>query len=279
MSGGTGMENMTWVGTPTGPVDSFYLRIRNQNLCSHRDYQNVAVNGARSGSMADKIVQTMARNHSLDHPVLLSFVLIGNDVCSPHHGIDHMTTPQEFETNVLRSLDYLDANLPPKSHVSFMGLIDGRILYETMAQRLHPIGELHGDVTYARFYDYLNCLESSPCWGWMNSNADDRNKTTARAFELNKVYAKIMAQRKYKNFDMMYTDPPLYGVIEIWKKHGGQVWQLIEPVDGFHPNQVANALFTEFQWQLYQKKYPYLIPPVNPHNAQIKKIFGDQGGH
>lgn len=27
-------------------------------------------------------------------------------------------------------------------------------------------------------------------------------------------------------------------VAETWQKSGGEAWQLIEPVDGFHPNQV-----------------------------------------
>jgi hypothetical protein len=44
-----------------------------------------------------------------------------------------------------------------------MGLADGRILYETMHARIHPIGEPKGDVTYTALYDFLNCLEISPC--------------------------------------------------------------------------------------------------------------------
>lgn len=35
--------------------------------------------------------------------------------------------------------------------------------------------------------------------------------------------------------------PPItcLSVIEDWQKRGGQPWQLIEPVDGFHPNEVS----------------------------------------
>ncbi len=29
------------------------------------------------------------------------------------------------------------------------------------------VGQLNGDVTYSQFYDYMNCLEISPCFGWM----------------------------------------------------------------------------------------------------------------
>lgn len=28
-------------------------------------------------------------------------------------------------------------------------------------------------------------------------------------------------------------------VVEEWQRRGGQPWQLIEPVDGFHPNEVS----------------------------------------
>lgn len=36
------------------------------------------------------------------------------------------------------------------------------------------------------------------------------------------------------------NNPPIMclSVIEDWQKRGGQPWQLIEPVDGFHPNEV-----------------------------------------
>lgn len=35
----------------------------------------------------------------------------------------------------------------PNSH-HCVGLIDGRILYDTMHARVHPLGALRGDVTY-----------------------------------------------------------------------------------------------------------------------------------
>jgi len=77
-----------------------------------------------------------------------------------------------------------------------------------MSDRVHPIGSLHGDVLYKNFYDYMNCLGISPCFGWMNSNDTWRNATTARAFELNEVYLQIMANHTFKHFDMHYFDCP-----------------------------------------------------------------------
>jgi acyloxyacyl hydrolase len=44
----------------------------------HRDYQNIAVNGARSSSMADTIIKTLARNATYDRPLYMSYALIGN---------------------------------------------------------------------------------------------------------------------------------------------------------------------------------------------------------
>jgi len=278
-SSATGYMNETWAGHPSGPVDSAYLRMRQRNLCMHRDYQNIAVNGARSSSMNRSISITMSRNQKVDAPVMLTYSLIGNDVCNGHYGMSHMTTPEEFYANVLSTLQFLDTQLPPGSHIIFIGLVDGRILYDSMASRIHPIGSLNKDVTYANFYDYLNCLQISPCFGWMNSDEYWRNATTERAWQLNAVYKRIIANHTFTNFDMIYFDVPLAEVLATWSKMGGEAWQIIEPVDGFHPNQIANALLAEAQWNKYVVNFTYLLPPVNPNNAQIVRIFGDQGGY
>ena len=50
--------------------------------------------------------------------------------------------------------------------MTITGLADGRILYNTLHNKEHPIG----NITYSTLYDFLNCLEISPCWGWCNSN-------------------------------------------------------------------------------------------------------------
>ena len=68
-------------------------------------------------------------------------------------------------------------------------------------------------------------------------------------------------------------------MIEIWEAQGGEAWQLIEPVDGFHPNQIGNALIADYVWKYFELYYPHLIPPTNPNNAEIQKLFGDQGGY
>eukprot|EP01102_Stenamoeba_stenopodia_P006161 TRINITY_DN1696_c0_g1_i1.p1 TRINITY_DN1696_c0_g1~~TRINITY_DN1696_c0_g1_i1.p1 ORF type:complete len:637 (+),score=144.82 TRINITY_DN1696_c0_g1_i1:113-1912(+) len=279
MSAATGYMVSNWSGAPVGKVSSTYMHYFDNNRCNHRDYQSICVNGARSTAMADTIMYSFRRNQQEDNPVLLTYALIGNDVCNPHYGLGHMTTPEEFYASVTKAMEYLDTVLPLGSHVVFMGLVDGRILYDSMHARIHPIGAYRGDVTYAQFYDFFNCLEVSPCFGWMNSNATWRNLTSERAFELNKVYGDIIQNNTYKHFDMTYFDCPLSAVVSYWEEQGGEAWELIEPVDGFHPNQIANYLTADYQWNFTTSTYPYLVPPANPNNEQIKALFGDQGGY
>jgi acyloxyacyl hydrolase len=121
MSSATGYMNNTWVGHPVGALDSMYLRMRARNLCSHRDYQNIGVNGARSGAMNNSISNTLARDPKFDNPLMITYALIGNDVCNGHFGLSHMTTPQEFYYNTVITLDYLNLVLPSGSHLNFLG--------------------------------------------------------------------------------------------------------------------------------------------------------------
>lgn len=278
MSSTTGYQNSTWPDI-TGPVDSTYLRLRSLNRCNHRDFQNIAVNGARSSAMADDIVKSFARNGAKDKPVFISFALIGNDVCSGHHDTSHMTTPTEFYENNLRTFRYVDSKVAPGSIMIAYGLVDGRVLYNTLHNRIHPIGSWHNDITYSQVYDYLNCLDISPCFGWLNSNETWRNLTTDRALELNAALKALVANETFENFKAYYFDPPVNQAFKYWEERGGEPWQLIEPVDGFHPNQIGNELNTVIAWQLFRNYTPEVIPPVNPYNDLIAKRFGDQGGY
>eukprot|EP00047_Mylnosiga_fluctuans_P002903 m.226476 g.226476 ORF g.226476 m.226476 type:complete len:702 (+) comp11429_c0_seq1:244-2349(+) len=264
----------------SGPVNSTYLFTRSRNLCIHRDYQNIGVNGARAGSMNDTIMQTLARNQETDYPLSVMYALIGNDVCNGHPDtVADMTTEQEMHDEALSTMKYLDTVLPKGSQVTMMGLADGRILYETLHDRIHPLGSLRNDVTYSMVYEFLNCLSISPCRGWMNSNATLRNITTERAQNLSSVLNKLSQTEKFANFDLYYTENPLGPAIEQWVAQGGQAWQLIEPVDGFHPGQLAQPLIVDVVYKWVAANHPELLPPLNPNNAAISKIFGDQGGH
>ena len=72
--------------------------------------------------------------------------MIGNDVCS--HSTTSRTTPEEYHDNLLKAIKDLDPRLPKGSKIVLIGLVDGRILYESMQNLIHPIGQLNQDVTY-----------------------------------------------------------------------------------------------------------------------------------
>lgn len=161
------------------------------------------------------LIKSIARDQKLDQPALVFYALIGNDVC--WDTLDEMTTPEEIRKNVLETLHGLDKRLPNGSHVILSGLVDGRILYDTVHNRIHPLGKLRGDLTYKQFYNFLNCLQVSPCSTWLNSNETIRNETSKRAAQLSAVLKKVAETTKYENFDVFYFDTPFEQVIEVGK--------------------------------------------------------------
>ncbi|EGG24883.1 hypothetical protein DFA_03128 [Cavenderia fasciculata] len=263
-----------WVpSTEAIPVDSVYMRMRERNLCNHRDFQNLAVNGGSSDSIL-KTISEVSRNQQTDQPALVFVELIGNDVCSQSHNLDHMTTPSEFVAYIEATLTYLDTVLPNGSHVVFIGLVDGRVLWDTLWNRTHPVG-----VPYETIYEFLSCLGVNPCWGWLNPDESIRNQTSERAALLSSLYPSIIANNTYNNFDLQYYDFPFPAINAEWIANGGQTWQLIEPIDGFHPNQQANALIGANLWNQIMNDHPDWLGQVNPNNAKIIQMFGDQGGY
>lgn len=269
----------SWPQSIRGPIDSLYIRLREHNLCNHRDYQNIGVNGARSSSM-NTIVKSLSRRRPFDKPQIVFLSLIGNDVCNGHMDtIADMTTPTEFRENTMVTLQYLDSVLPKNSSVLITGLADGRVLWDLLSKRYHPIGQLNRDVTYTDLYSFLNCLEVSPCTGWMSTNESLRNFTSQRAANLSIVAQSVANKEKFNNFDIHYIDFDIQAIIKMWQKQGGEAWEVIEPVDGFHPGQISQALSAEYMWNQLQTKYPHVLGPANPNNNKIKEVFGNQGGH
>ena len=189
------------MGRLPAPPASFYQRWLDLNLCAHGDFQNIGVNGARTGSMAPPsgVINALARNKTTDAPMLVIYALIGNDVCNGHPGSQDWTTVAEFQANVLASLDYLQATLPVGSHVAFLGLADGRVLYDTTHTHTHPLG-----LPYPQVYEFLSCNNCNPCWGWLNTNETWRNATSQRAADLTAVYDAIIATNssRYTAFDV-----------------------------------------------------------------------------
>ncbi len=78
------------------------------------------------------------------------YSLIGNDVCNEFWDTEQfMTTTDQFYDNTMIWLTRLAQTLPPESHVVLVGLIDGGVLYNALASRLHPLGSLNGDLRYS----------------------------------------------------------------------------------------------------------------------------------
>jgi acyloxyacyl hydrolase len=76
----------------------------------------------------------------------------------------------------------------------------------------------------------------------------------------------------------LFSSSPL-PAIDIWTKKGGQTWQLLEPVDGFHSNQYGQALTTAVVWEEAEKLKPGVFGSQNPNNDKIEQLFGDQGAY
>lgn len=278
-SSNTAFRNESYCPPNELNITSIYLKMVERNRCNHRDFQNLGVNGASTTNSAppnNGTVLSMKNRNGTDQPALVIYAMIGNDVCNGHPDFSRMTTPEAFEKAVLGTLSYLDARLQKGSHVVFGGLVDGRVLYDTMHALQHPVGASYEDV-----YGMLNCLELSPCWGWMNANATVRNMTSDHAQLLNTVYGKIIREHNFTTFDMFYVDTfsLLNKAWRDWVASGHRARDLIEPTDGFHPSQTANALLAGTLWANISAGFPQAIGRVNPFNDAIIAKFGDQGGY
>lgn len=278
-SAATGYMDSGW-DPDNGNVVSLYKQLLNKNRCNHRDYHNIAVNGAWSSpNSIGKIARTLTRNATTDKPVFVMLALLGNDVCNRHHTMDTMTTVAKYTQNMKEVLDYLEDNLPESSVVVSVGLADGRVLFDNMHDRIHPIADFSKDVNYKQFYNYLNCLEISPCFGWLNENATWRNMTTERAMNLSQALEAVIKAKTFKRIKSVYMDSPIAEMLIDWVKQGGKGWQLIEPVDGFHTSKMGQAQTAKIINELLEKNFPDIMPPVNPHNEDIVNKFGTQNGY
>jgi lysophospholipase L1-like esterase len=254
-------------GLDDNTIVSLYTQMKERNRCMNNDFQNIGVNGARMVA-SDHLVKAVARDQGNDHPVLLWLSLLGNDVCNGHEGTDSMSTPDRYYDSAMESLTALDALLPPGSHIISPALFNGELLYDTMQDQQHPLG-----TTYPAFYDWLNCLQESPCWSWLNSDATARASGTQRAKELSEQLARIESEQAFKNFKFIYFPVDWNGLFQDYAKSGNSVTNLIEKSDGFHPSQTGNAVFalTFFKW--LETNHPEALGPINPHNEEIDAMF------
>lgn len=250
--------------------ESIYMRLRQRNLCNHRDYQNLGVNGNRARHFVDQ-VDVMARAPQ-DKPVLGFVAYIGNDICKK--SLEKMTSEEEYRNQILAGLEALDKKLPAGSKVLCVGLVDGRILWNTLNDRQHPLG-----IKYSELYQFLTDLDKNPCGTWLNKDESIRDQASAHAAKLSGILKNIVETRKYQNFDLAYMDFPIDKILEEWVAAGKDPADLIEPVDGFHPSIQAHRLQSEYTWNYLLENHPDFLGPVNPRNNEIQALFGNQRGH
>lgn len=88
------------------PVNSLYTRLRERNLCNHRDYQNLGVNGAATTDVQppNGTIISMKSRNGTDQPALVIYALVGNDVCNHGPGYDGMTQPDVFYNAVVNAV-------------------------------------------------------------------------------------------------------------------------------------------------------------------------------
>jgi len=260
----TGYEDEGYHGT----VHSVYKNLYARNKCNFRDYQNLAVSGASSGGTLSN-AKLLSRNQKDDNPLLVIMELAANDVC-----FGEGTQPDQFKTNIINILNHLDTVLPPGSHLFSLGLVNGSMIHEIMGGNTHPMG-----MSYDVFYDYLNCMDIDLCGGYLTSNLTKIAITTAHAMKLNQVYKDIFSTYKAKNYDILHYPFPADIVMQKWKDMGGNPFELLSHVDGFHPSQAFNMLLGDFIWDSIMRDKPEWLGPVNPNNELIEKLFGNQGGY
>ncbi|KAG2382113.1 hypothetical protein C9374_005905 [Naegleria lovaniensis] len=260
-----------WDMNSIGQDGSIYLRMRQRDLCMHRQYQNVGHNGGKIENFAGYQLDGLSMTpQSL--PFIGFLAYIGNDVCKDT--LQEMTTPQQFEERLMKGLTLLDARSPPNSKLLLIGLVDGRILWNEMHNRIHPLG-----VTYEGLYHFLTCSGANPCQTWLTPDEATRNATSQRASELSQVANKISQTVKLKNIELGYMDFPLPQMLEYCKQHQIPPYLLIEPFDGFHTSiNFADKIEAEIIWNWLSANKPHWIVPVNGFNSQIQQVFGNQGG-
>lgn len=84
-----------------------------------------------------KMVKGLSRKQDMDKPQIVFLSLVGNDVCNGRYPTEpHMTTEETYREKTKETLAYLDTILPKGSNVILTGLADGRVLWDTMSDRI-----------------------------------------------------------------------------------------------------------------------------------------------
>lgn len=284
VSWGTGYENIQNYagiefideGNQIPDVTSIYGYLLNHNKCNYNDYQNGAMNGRKAKTIYEHIA-VATRNATFDNPVIAVVSSVGNDVCGKSADLDRMTSPEEFYYYTNKTLAHLNELLPPTSEVYISSVADGRVLYNAMHDRIHPLGKYRKNMKFGDLYNMLNCIETTPCRGWLNKDKDIRDATSNRAAELSKAAQVVVrdAAQYYENIRVFYYEFDLVSQVNTWLSRGGSgSYQIVDPTDGFHPSQIGMSLWAEYLWKDSILPNTKLVKNPNPHNQEISEKFG-----
>jgi acyloxyacyl hydrolase len=107
----------------------------------------------------------------------------------------------------------------------------------------------------------------------MTSNQTARDNLSALAASMREQLPIIVEETRgqLKNLKLYYLGDVLNDGIRGYIKQGGKGKDLIEPSDGFHPNQIGQALLGQYMWDVTVEAG--IIPPANPHNDAIRARF------
>eukprot|EP00817_Percolomonadidae_sp_ATCC50343_P002854 CAMPEP_0117425700 /NCGR_PEP_ID=MMETSP0758-20121206/5951_1 /TAXON_ID=63605 /ORGANISM="Percolomonas cosmopolitus, Strain AE-1 (ATCC 50343)" /LENGTH=461 /DNA_ID=CAMNT_0005210405 /DNA_START=504 /DNA_END=1886 /DNA_ORIENTATION=- len=234
--------------------ESIYMEMRRRNLCSHRAYQNVGHNGHRMRDFADQVAALHMSPQ--DKPFIGMMAYIGNDICK--HSLKDMTSVDSYKADMIKGLRALDRVAPKGSKLLVLGLVDGRVLWDTMNNRIHPLG-----VPYKNVYSFLTCTDANPCNTWLNNNATIRDLASQHAALLSKTAQQTVDEisSSLQNITISFYPFPLQEALAYAKEHDIPAYTLIEPVDGFHPSvHVADRLFYRFFMKHISEKLPHWLP-------------------
>ena len=157
--------------------------------------------------------------------------------------------------------------------VSFERCVRASLHHRGSSLRRLFSGQLRQDLKYEQVYDWFNCMEMGPCHGWMTSNSTLRKSTTKHARQLTRILQHMAKKEKFFNFDVHFMENPFHIVINEWLDNGGEVWELIEPVDSLHPTQAARPLIAKAVWNFLETEIPQVLGPVNENNEKIRNLF------
>lgn len=78
----------------------------------------------------------------------------------------------------------------------------------------------------------------------------------------------------YPNLSVYYYDFSILDMAKPWIAEGNHIYDIIDPVDGFHPSQVGMTYQAQWIWHDVVLPNSDLDSRPNKYNDDIHKLFG-----